>query len=84
MKADDSILALIPEGCKVNWNEKQKRFYVFKSSYYYCKEAKRSKEKRTQVGTIVDGVFKYAKSYLMKQEIEKLKQEAAEAAMKEA
>ncbi|WP_304626412.1 transposase family protein, partial [uncultured Parasutterella sp.] len=78
MKADDSILALIPKGCRVNWNEKQKRFYVFKSSYYYSKEAKRSKEKRVQVGTVVDGVFTYAKSYLMSQELKSLKREAAE------
>ena len=78
MKADDSILALIPKGCRVNWNEKQKRFYVFKSSYYYSKEAKRSKEKRVQVGTVVDGVFTYAKSYLMSQELKSLIREAAE------
>ncbi len=78
MKADDSILALIPKGCRVNWNEKQKRFYVFNSSYYYSKAAKRSKEKRVQVGTVVDGVFTYAKSYLMSQELKSLKREAAE------
>ena len=33
--------------------EKQQRFYVYKSTYYYSKEHKRSREQRTQVGTIV-------------------------------
>lgn len=51
------ILDLFPEGCKVNWNEKRRRFYVYKSSYRYNKEHKKSCEQRTQVGTIVSGVF---------------------------
>ncbi len=74
MKADEKILSLIPEGCKVNWNEKMKRFYVFQSTYHYSKELKRSKEKRIQVGTIVDGVFAYSKSYLLGRELKELKQ----------
>ena len=65
MAVSKEILDLIPQGCKVNWNEKQQRFYVYKSTYYYSKEHKRSREKRTQVGTIVNGVFTYAKSYLL-------------------
>ncbi len=75
MAVSKEILDLIPEGCKVNWNEKQQRFYVYKSTYYYSKEHKRSREQRTQVGTIVNGVFTYAKSYLLKQQIKDLKQE---------
>lgn len=75
MAVSKEILDLIPEGCKVNWNEKQQRFYVYKSTYYYSKERKRSCEQRTQVGTIVNGVFTYAKSYLLKQQIKDLKQE---------
>ena len=49
MAVSKEILDLIPEGCKVNWNEKQQRFYVYKSTYYYSKEHKRSREQRTQV-----------------------------------
>lgn len=75
MAVSKEILDLIPQGCKVNWNEKQQRFYVYKSTYYYSKEHKRSREQRTQVGTIVNGVFTYAKSYLLKQQIKDLKQE---------
>ena len=75
MAVSKEILDLIPEGCKVNWNEKQQRFYVYKSIYYYSKEHKRSREQRTQIGTIVNGVFTYAKSYLLKQQIKDLKQE---------
>ncbi len=48
---------------------------MYKSTYYYSKEHKRSREQRTQVGTIVNGVFTYAKSYLLKQQIKDLKQE---------
>ncbi len=69
------ILDLIPQGCKVIWNEKQQRFYVYKSTYYYSQEHKRSREQRTKVGTIVNGVFTYAKSYLLKQQIKDMKQE---------
>lgn len=69
------ILDIIPEGSKVNQNEKQLRFYVYKSTYYYSKEHKRFREQRTQVGTIVNGVFTYTKSYLLKQQIKDLKQE---------
>ena len=36
MAVSKEILDLIPEGCKVNWNEKQQRFYVYKSTYYLC------------------------------------------------
>ena len=75
MAVSKEILDLIPQGCKVNWNEKQQRFYVYKSTYYYSKEHKRSREQRTQVGTIVNGIFTYAKSYLLKQQIKDLKQE---------
>ncbi|WP_300847514.1 hypothetical protein, partial [uncultured Parasutterella sp.] len=75
MAVSKEILDLIPQGCKVNWNEKQQRFCVYKSTYYYSKEHKRSREQRTQVGTIVNGVFTYAKSYLLKQQIKDLKQE---------
>lgn len=64
MAVSKEILDLIPQGCKVNWNEKQQRFYVYKSTYYYSKEHKRSREQRTQVGTIVNGVFTYAKRQL--------------------
>ena len=35
MAVSKEILDLIPQGCKVNWNEKQQRFYVYKSTYYY-------------------------------------------------
>ena len=77
MAVSKEILDLIPEGCKVNWNEKQQRFYVYKSTYYYSKEHKRSREQRTQVGTIVNGVFTYAKSYLLKRQIKDLKQETS-------
>ena len=37
MAVSKEILDLIPQGCKVNWNEKQQRFYVYKSTYYYPK-----------------------------------------------
>lgn len=77
MAVSKEILDLIPQGCKVNWNEQQQRFYVYKSTYYYSKEHKRSREQRTQVGTIVNGVFTYAKSYLLKQQIKDLKQEVS-------
>lgn len=40
MAVSKEILDLIPQGCKVNWNEKQQRFYVYKSTYYYSKEHK--------------------------------------------
>lgn len=33
MAVSKEILDLIPQGCKVNWNEKQQRFYVYKSTY---------------------------------------------------
>ncbi len=47
MAVSKEILDLIPQGRKVNWNEKQQRFYVYKSTYYYSKEHKRSREQRT-------------------------------------
>ncbi len=39
------------------------------------RNTKDRREQRTQVGTIVNGVFTYAKSYLLKQQIKDLKQE---------
>ncbi len=59
MAVSKEILDLIPQGCKVNWNEKQQRFYVYKSTYYYSKEHKRSREQRTQVGTIRANVHNF-------------------------
>ncbi len=41
MAVSKEILDLIPQGCKVNWNEKQQRFYVYKSTYYYSKETQK-------------------------------------------
>lgn len=72
MPVDPSILSLIPEGCHVNWNKKAQKFYVFKSKYVYCPEKKRGKEIRTQVGTVVNGKFTFAKSYLLKQKVQEL------------
>lgn len=72
MAVDKSILDLIPEGCHVNWNAKANKYYVYKSKYVYVPEKKRGKEIRTQVGTVVDGKFTFAKSYLLKQQIKEL------------
>lgn len=72
-----SILSLIPEGCHVNWNKKAQKFYVFKSEYIYCPDKKGSKEIRTQVGTVVNGKFTFAKSYLLKQKVLELEKRIA-------
>lgn len=78
MQADSKILALVPEGCRVNWNEKMKTFYVYKSQYVYVPEKKRGKEIRTSVGTIKDGKFKYSKNYLAQQALMSLNQKNTE------
>ena len=82
MPVDQKILELIPEGCRVNWNATNKRYYVFKSKYVYDPSKKRGKEIRTQVGVVVDGKFQFSKSYLLKQQVKELKETAAKAAEK--
>ena len=67
---------LIPEGCRVNWNSSSQRYYVFKSKYVYDPEKKRGREVRTQVGVVVDGKFRFAKSYLLKQQVKELSEAA--------
>lgn len=61
--------SIIPTGCRLNWDKRTNRYYVFKSTYVYDPKIKRGREKRTQVGTVVDGKFIYAKSYLLKQKV---------------
>ena len=63
--------ALISKDC----NETQQCFYVYKSVYLYSEEHKRSREQQSQIDKIVNGVFTYAKSYLLKPRIKDLKRE---------
>ena len=76
MPVDQKILDLIPEGCRVNWNGTNQRYYVFKSKYVYDPEKKRGREVRPQVGVVVDGKFRFAKSYLLKQQVKELSEAA--------
>ncbi len=77
-KLDKEVLAsLIPQGCRVNWDQRTLRYYVFKSTYVYDPKIKRGREIRTQVGTVVDGKFSYAKSFLLKQKIQSLENRIA-------
>lgn len=68
MASNSDIQNLIPEGCRYQYNAKGKCFYVFKSTYYYDRTVKRSKEKRVSVGVVRDGKFTYAKRYLLEQQ----------------
>lgn len=70
----EELVKLVPEGCRFNWNERQNRYYVFRSTYKYDPSIKRSRESRLQVGTIVDGVFRYSESFLMKQQLRDFKE----------
>lgn len=68
MATNSDIQSLIPEGCRYQYNAKGDCFYVFKSTYYYDRISKRSKEKRVSVGVVRDGKFTYAKRYLLEQQ----------------
>lgn len=72
----EQALKLIPQGCKLNWHNQTKRWYVYTATYHYSPEKKRGIERRTTMGHInEDGVFVYSKHYLMNQKIEQLQQE---------
>ena len=73
---EEQLAKLIPEDCKVNWNKQQNCYYVFKSKYVYDPKIKRSREIRESVGSVTNGVFRYSKSFLMKQELEEYKKHA--------
>ena len=77
MAIDPEILKVIPSGCKVNWNGKVGRYYVYKSKYTYDPEKKRSREVRTQIGTVVDGKFHPAKRYQLQQKVKSLQESEA-------
>ena len=68
------LKSIIPTGCRLNWDKRTNRYYVFKSTYVYDPKIKRGREKRTQVGIVVDGKFSYAKSYLLKQRVHSLEE----------
>lgn len=68
MTGKSDIQALIPEGCRYQYNAKGNCYYVFTSTYYYDRISKRSKEKRVSVGVVRDGKFTYAKRYLLEQQ----------------
>ncbi len=80
MKVTDEIKALVPKEVKgswgIYWNEKQKKFYVFRRlGYQYNPKTKRTNDRRKPIGSIADGKFSYGPSYLKELEIERLEAE---------
>lgn len=73
MKPTKEILDQIPSGCKLNWNGKMNRFYVYKPTYVYNKKTKRTDTKRESVGVVIDGVFSYSSNQLLQKELQSLK-----------
>ncbi len=73
MAAIDEMRQYVPEEfrdvAKGAWNPSRTIFYVYRlDGVEYSKEKKRGIDKRTQLGSIKDGVWRFSPAYLREQE----------------